>query len=144
MEILPGWDKDTPGLLVPVPASYSIRTKKGHDFDVHFLEPKLHTEGMGSIYVGHHPNPFHRQLDGIGEVSERKETIGGEKVSVYEFVVKDIGGQRIIREAVLSTVFADMSHDKRLAEMHVHISVSASTPEEVDRLWKYVSAVRHE
>jgi hypothetical protein len=143
MVTLPGWDEGTPGLTVLVPAGYSTRTKRGHDFDVHFLESKSPSGGMGSIYVGHHPNPFRRQVEGTGEAAERKETIGGELVSVYEFVVNDAGGQRIIREAVLTTVFADMSHDKRLAELRVHISASASTPKEVDRLWKYVSGVRH-
>jgi hypothetical protein len=140
---LPGWDEGTPDLTVPVPAGYSTRTKKGHDFDVHFLEPKSPSGGMGSIYVGHHPNPFHRRVKGAGEAVERKETIGRELVSVYEFVVDDAGGRHIVREALLTAVFADMSHDKRLAELRVHITASASTPDEVDRLWKYVSGVRH-
>jgi hypothetical protein len=98
---------------------------------------------MGSIYVGHHPHLFHRQVERTGEAAERKETIGGELVSVYEFMVNDAGGQRIVREAVLTAVFADIAHDKRLAELRVHIAASASTPEEVDRVWKYVSGVRH-
>ena len=133
---LPGWDEGTPGLTVLVPAGYSTRTKKGHDFDVHFLEPKSPSGAMGSIYVGHHPNPLHRQVEGTGAAAKRKETIGGELVAVYEFMVNDAGGQRIVREAVLTAVFADVSHDKRLAELRVHISVSALTLEEVDRLWK--------
>jgi hypothetical protein len=141
---LPGWDEGTASLTVPVPAGYSTRMKKGDDFDVHFLEPMSPSEGTGSIYVGHHPNPFHRQVERTGEVAERKETIGGELVSVYEFVVNNASRQRIVREAVLTNVFADISHDKRLAELRVHISASASTPEEADRLWQCISRVRHE
>jgi hypothetical protein len=135
---LPAWDSAVPGLDVPVPEGYSARTEKGRDFDIHFLNPSSPSEALGSIYVGHNPGLLQRQIEVRGKVAEHRETINGESVQVYEFL---IDGPRTVREAILTTVYADTPDDKKTKELRVHISVTGSTHENVETLWKYISRV---
>jgi len=141
---LPPWDRGVPALEVPVPAGYSSRTEKGPDFDVHFLEAESPSAGAALIYVGHNPNLLHRQVNDSVDVTKRSETIGGESVMVYDLVTDGDKVRRFAREAVLATVFGNSVGDKKLKELRVHILVSAPTRQEVDRLWAYVSRIRHQ
>jgi hypothetical protein len=84
---------------------------------------------------------LHRQLTVTGEVSARSEQVGNELVRVYEFSIK---GPRIVREAMLATVFADGTGDKKLAELRVHISATGATRENIDTLWKYLVTVQRQ
>lgn len=135
---LPGWDTGVPALEVPVPEGYTARTENGRDFDIHFLKPPSDSAALGSIYVGQHPNLLHRQLGVVGDVAEHSETLGGKAVAVYQF---SIDGPRIVREATLTSVYANSPADERLDGLQVHISVTGATSADVDALWKYISRV---
>lgn len=140
---LPPWDEGLPSLEVPLPPDYSIRTDKNGDYDVHTFESDSPSAGVASIYVGHSPSLLHRQMEPAGEVREHEETIGGEKATVYDFEVEDAEQGRLpVREVILTTVFTDDPSEKKLAELRVHISASAPTQEELDKLWTDVCQVR--
>jgi hypothetical protein len=138
---LPGWDAGVPGLEVPVPDGYKARTEKGHDFDIHFLEPPSGSGALGSVYVGHNPGLLHKQLESVGKVAMHRETIGRESVPVYDFSINS--GKRTVREAMLTGTYGSEAGSKA-AELKVHISVTGATVRDVDVLWKYMTRVRRQ
>src|SRR5262245_31199239 len=58
---IPSWGNGAPTLEIELPAGYTIESRKGADFDVHYLS-RVTTDdaetGKIGIYVGHYPSLF--------------------------------------------------------------------------------------
>jgi hypothetical protein len=138
---LPSWGDGAPELELELPPDFTRSSKKGEDFDVHYIAPtgRAADAAHGTIYVGHHPGFFHTRETDVEGLSHVTETIHGEQVEIYSFTqAKD---HTFHKEAILGSVFA-LSPGDTIRALRVHVACGGTSEERVAELWKYLSAVR--
>jgi len=127
-----------PALSITLSAELALkRTKKGEDFDVHYVAPESGDEATAHavVYVGKRPTSFHGKPDAENVTSE-KLTLHGERVEVFSFRTKP---SMFHKEAVLKELFAGRAG---AAGIVVHLAASGTSREALERLWKQLLTVR--
>ncbi len=138
---LPSWGNTASTLLVDIPPGYSIRTRKGVDFDVHYIqaadEKEREDTGCG-IYVGHQPS-FAPPRD----AKTRSGSIAGEKVTWYEWQ-DESAKRKILRGQTLVPALFRSAKDQAggVAGLQVHIFIWASGEEHLRKLRSVAETLR--
>lgn len=126
------WGSGAPGLSISVPSGYSVQKHKGPDFDVHYVRMKKANDPSMGIYIGHHPNPFGSQKQGI-ETAKEADAILGQNVEWILWQEKEDGKTTYHCETIVKEAFKGMG-GSAVAGLMVHVFIRGVDPKKVNLL----------
>ncbi len=130
--MIESWGSGAPGLSLSVPSGYSVQKRKGGDFDVHYLRLKNPDDPSMGIYIGHHPNLFSSQKEGI-ETRREADVILGQNVEWISWQEKEDGKTTYHCETIVQDVFKGME-GSGVASLIVHVFVRGPDQKKVNLL----------
>jgi len=113
------WGNGAPELSISVPSEYTVEKHKGPDFDVNYIESKNANDPSMGIYIGHHPNPFSSQKQGI-ETKKEADVILGQKVEWIRWQEEKDGKTSYHSETIVKGAFKEMG-GSGVAGLMIHV-----------------------
>ena len=126
------WGNGAPELSVSVPLGYTVEKHKGPDFDVNYIESKNANDPSMGIYIGHHPNPFSSQKQGI-ETKKEADVILGQKVEWIRWQGEEDGKTSYHSETIVKGAFKEM-RGSGVAGLMIHVFMNGPDQKQVNLL----------
>ncbi len=126
------WGSGAPELSISAPSGYTVQKHKGPDFDVHYIRLKNPDDPSMGIYIGHHPNPFSSQKEGI-ETKKEADVILGRNVEWILWQEKEDGKTTYHCETIVKEVFKGMG-SAGVAGLVVHVFIRGPDQKKVNLL----------
>jgi hypothetical protein len=130
--MLEPWGNGAPELSISVPSGYTVEKYKGPDFNVHYIRSKNPNAPSLGIYIGHHPNPFSSQKQGI-ETKKEADVILGQNVEWILWQEKEDGKTSYHRETIVKEAFKGMGGGG-VAGLMVHVFIQGPDQKQVNLL----------